>query len=109
MKMSGFDFAVTDWTKVTPTEHPGDPGVATWRTQHYADIRVRMVEYSPGYRADHWCAKGHVVLCLSGELEIEIADGRRFRLKAGESYQAGDGEPGHRSATKTGAKLWVVD
>jgi hypothetical protein len=109
MKMTGLGFTVTDWTRVTPTEHAGEAGVAMWRTQNYGDIRVRMVEYSPGYRADHWCAKGHVVLCLSGDLEIEIADGRQLRLKAGESYQAADGEPGHRSATKTGAKLWIVD
>jgi len=109
MKMSGFPFAVTDWTQVAPSEHPGETGVALWRTLNCGEIRVRMVEYSPRYRADHWCSKGHVLLCLEGELETEIADGRRFTLKPGESYQASDGEPGHRSSTKTGARLFIVD
>ena len=68
-----------------------------------------MVEYSRGYLADHWCSKGHVILCLEGELETELADGRRFTLKPGDSYQASDGEPGHRSSTKTGVKLFIVD
>jgi len=109
MKMSGFPFATTNWALVAPSEHPGETGMALWRTKHFGEIRVRIVEYSPGYRADHWCSKGHVLLCLEGELETEIADGRRFTLKPGESYQAADGEPGHRSSTTIGAKLFIVD
>ena len=109
MKMDGFVFATTDWTNVTPTEHAGETGRALWRTRHFGEIRVRMVEYSAGYKADHWCTKGHVILCVEGELETEIADGRRFALKSGESYQAPDGEPGHRSSTRTGARLFIVD
>src|SRR5271166_6455546 len=69
MKMTGFPHSVTDWARVTPSEHGGDSGTAFWRTQNAGDIRVRMVEYSPGYSADHWCARGHVVLCLEGEFE----------------------------------------
>lgn len=109
MQMNGFAFATTDWSTIAPTEHAGETGTALWRTQHFAEIRVRMVEYSPGYKADHWCTKGHVILCLEGVLETEVADGRRFTLKAGESYQAPDGEPGHRSSTGTGARLFIVD
>jgi hypothetical protein len=109
MKMSGFDFATTDWTQVPPTKHVGETGFALWRTLNFGEIRVRMVEYSEGYTADHWCAKGHVILCLAGKLETELADGRRFILKAGESYQTADGDPGHRSSTKTGARLFIVD
>jgi quercetin dioxygenase-like cupin family protein len=109
MKMSGFAFNTTAWTTVAPTNHPGESGTALWRTQQFGEIRVRMVEYSPGYKADHWCAKGHVILCVDGELETEIADGRRFTLKPGESYQSPDGEPGHRSSTKVGARLFIVD
>ncbi len=109
MKMSGFAFAITDWTQVIPTEHPGKIGKALWRTQNFGEIRVRMVEYSAGYLADHWCTKGHVILCLEGELETELADGKRFTLKAGDSYQTADGEPGHRSSTQTGVRLFVVD
>ena len=109
MKMSSFPFTTTDWTQVAPSEHRGESGVALWRTQNFGEIRVRMVEYSPGYLADHWCSKGHIILCLEGELETELADGTRYTLKPGNSYQAPDGEPGHRSSTKTGARLFIVD
>ena len=94
---------------IAPTEHAGETGTAFWRTQNFGEIRVRMVEYSAGYKADHWCTKGHVILVVDGELETEIADGRRFSLKAGQSYQAPEGEPGHRSSTRTGARLFIVD
>src|ERR1700757_777649 len=109
MKMGGFSFVTTDWAQVATAEHRGERGIALWRTRNFGEIRVRMVEYSPGYVADHWCSKGHVILCLEGDLETEIGDGRRFTLKPGESYQAPDGEPGHRSSTKTGARLFIVD
>jgi hypothetical protein len=68
-----------------------------------------MVEYSAGYRADHWCEKGHILLCLAGELEPELADGRVFRLTPGVSYQVADGAEPHRSSTTTGATLFIVD
>ena len=100
---------VTDWAAVEAEEHPGETGKATWRTRQLGDIRVRMVEYSRGYLADHWCAKGHVILCLAGSLDIELRDGKRLAMKAGESYQVGDGEPAHRSRTAEGAKLFIVD
>ena len=73
------------------------------------DIRVRMVEYTPGYLADHWCSKGHILLCLEGELHTELADGRRFTLTPGVSYQVADNAEPHRSFTSTGAKLFIVD
>jgi quercetin dioxygenase-like cupin family protein len=100
---------ITDWDQVVPTEHPGDRGVAFWRTKMFGDIRVRMVEYSPGYVADHWCSKGHVILCLSGSLNIELGDGKRLGLKPGQSYHVGDGDPPHRSSTAAGATLFIVD
>src|SRR5208337_3853875 len=86
-----------------------DTGMALWRTQNFGDIRVRLVEYSPGYSADHWCSKGHVLLCLEGELHTTQADGKSFTLTPGKSYQVADGESSHRSSTKTGAKLFIVD
>jgi quercetin dioxygenase-like cupin family protein len=109
MNMSGFPFSTTDWAQIAPSEHPGETGVALWRTQTFADIRVRIVDYSPGYSADHWCSKGHVILCLEGELETTLADGRRVSLRPGQSYQVADGETPHRSATTSGAKLFIVD
>jgi hypothetical protein len=107
--MPTFPFSVTDWNSIPTTEYAGESGVALWRTLSFGEIRVRMVEYSPAYLADHWCSKGHVLLCLEGELETELADGRSFTLRPGMSYQVGDGDPPHRSASKMGAKLFVVD
>ena len=109
MKMTGFPFSTTDWAQVVPSQHAGETGAALWRTQHFGDIRVRIVEYSPGYSADHWCSKGHVLLCLEGELVTTLSDGKSFTLTPGKSYQVADGESSHRSSTKTGAKLFIVD
>lgn len=107
--MQGIPFSTTDWSNMPRTEHAGITGTASWRTQHFGQIRVRMVEYSPGYVADHWCSKGHVLLCLSGQLETELEDGRMFTLTPGVSYQVADGAEAHRSSTRTGARLFIVD
>jgi len=109
LKISDITFDTTDWSTVAATSHPGITGEARWRTRQCGDIRVRMVEYSPGYVADHWCQKGHILLVLEGELETELADGRRVRLTAGMSYQVADGDVAHRSVTRTGATLFIVD
>lgn len=109
MKMHSIPFDTTDWSAIEKTEHAGIGGVAHWRTRQFGDIRVRMVEYSPGYMADHWCSKGHILLVLEGRLETELADGRRFTLTPGMSYQVADGAEPHRSSTRTGATLFIVD
>lgn len=109
MQMTAIPFGVTNWSLIEPTEHSGEAGTATWRTCHFGAIRVRMVEYSPGYLADHWCSKGHILLCMEGELESELDDGRKFTLMPGMSYQVADNAEAHRSYTKTGAKLFIVD
>lgn len=113
MRMSDISFNTVDWAEVEPTTHKGDVGHATWRTRSFgpADnpIRVRMVDYVPGYVADHWCSKGHVILCLEGELETTLADGRVFVLKPGMSYQVADNAEAHRSTAPKGAKLFIVD
>jgi hypothetical protein len=109
MLMSQIPFGTTDWSQVERTSHTGEEGVAYWRTREFGDIRVRVVEYSPGYRADHWCSKGHILLCVEGELQTELADGRTFLLTPGVSYQVADGAEAHRSYTKIGAKLFIVD
>ncbi len=109
MQMSGIPFGTTDWAQVPPIEHKGESGSAYWRTQNFGDIRVRMVEYTAGYLADHWCVKGHVLLCVEGELNTELKDGRKFTLKPGMSYQVADHAEAHRSYTGIGAKLFIVD
>ncbi|AOR64818.1 DHCW motif cupin fold protein [Pectobacterium wasabiae] len=109
MDMKNIPFGTTDWSQIEPTEYKGESGIAYWRTQRFDHIRVRIVEYTPGYLADHWCSKGHVLLCLEGELHTELDDGRVFVLKPGMSYQVADNAEAHRSYTETGAKLFVVD
>jgi hypothetical protein len=109
MDMKNIPFGLTDWSTVPATEHKGDTGMALWHTQQFDTIRVRMVEYSPGYLADHWCSKGHILLCLEGELHTELKDGRKFVLTPGVSYQVADNAEPHRSYTTTGVKLFIVD
>ena len=109
LQIHDIPFEATDWARVPETEHAGVSGVARWRTRHFGAVRVRMVEYSPGYLADHWCQKGHVLLCLEGELRTELEDGRVVTLTPGMSYQVADGAEAHRSSTPTGARLFIVD
>jgi hypothetical protein len=109
MFLQGIPFGTTDWSAVETTEHAGESGLARWQTRQFGSVRVRMVEYSAGYRANHWCEKGHILLCLAGELETELADGRTFQLRPGMSYQVADKAEAHRSYSRTGAKLFIVD
>jgi hypothetical protein len=109
MQMTDIPFGTTDWSQIEASEHPGETGKAFWRTCRFGDIRVRMVEYTPGYLAGHWCEKGHILLCLEGEMTTELADGRIFVLTAGMSYQVADKAEAHRSSTSLGAKLFIVD
>jgi hypothetical protein len=102
-------FGVIDWAEVERTEHSGETGSAWWQTRNFGDVRVRIVEYSPGYLAGHWRAKGPILLCLEGELHTELEDGRTFMLKPGSSYQVADNAELHRSSTGSGARLFVVD
>ena len=109
MKMAGLPFGTVDWTRIPRERKSADAGEAWWRTQHFGDIRVRMVEYTPGYVSDHWCEKGHILLCLQGQLHTELADGRRYTLTPGMSYHVGDLAEPHRSTAPQGASLFIVD
>jgi quercetin dioxygenase-like cupin family protein len=102
-------FHTTDWSSITATEHPGETGMAWRRTLQFGDLRVRLVEYSAGYKADHWCTRGHILFCLEGELLTELQDGQQFVLRTGMSYQVSDEVSSHRSSTTTGARLFIVD
>lgn len=109
MQITDTPFGITNWSEIERIEHKGETGVAFWKTQLFGDIQVRMVEYSPGYLADHWCRKGHILFCFDGELRTELEDGRIFFLKPGMSYQVADNAEPHRSSTLAGAKLFIVD
>lgn len=109
MQINDLPFGTTDWADVPATEHKGETGMAYWRTRQFGPIRVRQVEYTPGYLADHWCVKGHILLVLEGALDTELKDGRVFTLKPGQSYQVADNAEAHRSRTEIGAKLFIVD
>lgn len=102
-------FQTTDWTTVPVTEHRGESGMAYWRTKQFDAFRMRLVEYSAGYKANHWCAVGHVLFCLEGEMTCELSDGRTFLLKKGMSYEVSDNVSLHRSHTSTGVKLLIID
>lgn len=110
MKLPDSLFTVTDWSDVVPVEHPGERGSAFWRTFTIGPLRIRIVEYTPNYLADHWCERGHVLYVLEGELDTELRDGRTFKLTPGMSYTVSDdGDAAHRSSTVAGAKLFIVD
>lgn len=109
MQIQNVPFNNVDWSNVEKSVHPGEKGAAYWQTKQIGNVRVRMVEYSKGYLADHWCSKGHAILVLEGDLVTELQDGRTFLLKQGMSYIVADGESPHRSRTDTGTKLFIVD
>lgn len=110
MKIPTLPFTLTDWDAVPETRHEGETGYALWKTVNIDDVRVRCVTYSPGYLADHWCDRGHILFVLEGELDTELRDGRTFTLTPGMSYQVSDnGDAPHRSRTEKGARLFIVD
>jgi hypothetical protein len=109
MNIPNFNFKTIDWSDIPIEEHAGDTGMAYWRIKMLHDIRVRLVEYSPGYKANHWCKKGHILFCMEGEMNTELEDGRVMHLKGGMCYFVGDNNEAHRSSTVTGCKLFIVD
>ena len=109
MNIASFPFETSDWSSVPVEERNGETGKASWQVKMMNDIRVRKVEYSAGYKADHWCNKGHVLHCIAGEMDTELEDGRIMKLRAGMTYFVGDNNEAHRSSTFTGCKLFIVD
>ena len=110
MNFQGIVTTVTDWSQLSTVEHKGETGTSFWRTFEAGNVRVRVVEYSAGFKSDHWCARGHVLLILEGELSIKLKDGREFVLISGTSFQASDDEANpHLAYTEEGAKAFIVD
>jgi hypothetical protein len=102
-------FQSINWDDIPKTEHPGTTGMAYWQNLQFPGLRVRMVEYTPGYLANHWCQKGHIVHCLEGAFESEMATGEVFKLSKGMSYIVSDDVSSHRSVTAEGVKLMIID
>jgi hypothetical protein len=109
IRMAMIPFQTTDWSTKPATVHRGESGTAYWKTLQYGGLRIRRVQYSENYKADHWCSLGHILYCLEGEIISELSDGRSFTLRAGMSYQVSDGVSEHRSISKHGATLLIID
>jgi hypothetical protein len=109
MIIKNIPFEATDWASINGERHEGETGYAVWKVRQCGDIRVRVVEYSAGYKADHWCAKGHILFCLEGSMSTMLKDGRVIELQKGMSYQVEDENYPHSSHTKNGATLFIVD
>ncbi len=107
--MDVISFQTIDWDHIEKTQHTGEAGTATWQTLLLPGLRLRIVEYSKGYKADHWCSKGHIVHCLEGDFSSELENGETFALKKGMSYIVSDNVSSHRSHTSGGVKLLIID
>ena len=107
--MSNIPFQTIDWTTIEKVEYKGVTGLAYWQTVQFEGLRMRLVEYSPGYLADHWCQKGHIVHCLEGEFISELSTGEKIKLNKGETYIVSDELSSHRSVTAGGVKLLIID
>lgn len=109
MVFSSFPFSITDFTDIAPEIHQGITGFAEWRILWKDEIRIRLVQYSPEYLADHWCHKGHIIFCVEGTMETELENGTKHMLHKGQLYTVGDQADGHRSYSKEGCTLFIVD
>lgn len=109
MEIKAFPFQTLNWTTITAEEHKGITGTSFWKVFRMGDIRVRMVEYSVNYLADHWCQKGHIIYCIAGEMITELEEGKQFILSQGMTYHVGDNSNAHRSRSASGCTLFIVD
>ncbi len=109
MNNKNIPYQTIDWSSIPKTEHKGEKGTAFWQTMQYDGLRIRIVEYSKGYLADHWCKKGHIIHCLEGDFVSELEDGSKSILTEGMSYVVSDDLSSHRSITENGVKLMIID
>ncbi len=106
---SSIRFNLINWDEIESERHDGTTGFALWQVKKIGEIRIRKVQYSPGYFADHWCEKGHIIFCIKGEMVTELKDGLKNILKEGMVYFVGDRSDSHRSSTQNGVTLFIVD
>jgi hypothetical protein len=109
MHPGSIPFHLTNWETIPTVLHKGETGVAHWKTLQYGDLRIRIVEYSKNYKADHWCSRGHIIYCIEGEMITELSDGSQHKLTKGMSYQVSDELSSHRTFSDEGVKLFIVD
>lgn len=109
MNTKNIPFQTIDWSSIPKTEHTGETGIAYWQTMQFDGLRIRLVEYTKGYIADHWCTKGHIVHCLEGDFVSELNDGKKFTLTQGMTYVVTDDLSSHRSTTTKGVRLLIID
>jgi hypothetical protein len=107
--MPNIPFLTLNWEAIEKVEHKGETGTSYWQTQQFDGLRIRIVEYSAGYLADHWCRKGHIVHCLEGEFVNELQTGEKFTLTPGMTYVVSDDLSAHRSVSENGVKLLIID
>ncbi|MEJ7627821.1 MAG: DHCW motif cupin fold protein [Ferruginibacter sp.] len=109
MELPVFPFQLLNWDSVSAEEHLGTTGKSTWKVIQMGNIRIRLVEYSAGYKANHWCSKGHIIYCIQGQMETELADKRVFAIKSGNGYMVGEENESHSSSSREGCVLFIVD
>jgi hypothetical protein len=109
MSDKNIPYQTIDWASIPRTEHNGETGTSYWQTLQLPGLRIRIVEYSKGYLADHWCQKGHIVHCLEGEFATELENGEKFHLSKGMTYVVSDELSSHRSISENGVKIMIID
>ncbi len=107
--MNPISFHAIDWNTIPKIAYNGEHGIAYWQTVQFPGLRIRIVEYSAGYLADHWCKKGHIVHCLEGEFVTEQENGDSYSIKQGMTYVVSDEASSHRSKTDGAVRLLIVD
>jgi hypothetical protein len=107
--MNNIPFQTIDWASIEKVEHKGETGVAVWQTIQFGGLRIRLVEYSAGYLADHWCQKGHIVHCIEGAFISELSTGEELKLAKDDTYVVSDELSSHRSVSENGVKLLIID
>jgi hypothetical protein len=102
-------FQTIDWTNIEAVEYKGETGSAFWKTFMADGLRIRQVTYSAGYKANHWCTKGHIVHCMEGTFYNELQSGEITIMKKGMTYIVSDDMSIHRSSTDKEAMLLIID
>lgn len=110
MQIISAPYTLIDWDDVPITKHSGETGFAYRRTCETGNVRLRLVEYSPGFKSDHWCCRGHVIHLLDGRINYEFKDGSGIMLIKGMSCCFSDSKAiAHKTSTGNGALLLIVD